>query len=68
MADVKKGDHVEWNTPQGKTEGTVEEVATEDTRVAGQKLKASDDDPRVIVKSAKSGKKAGHKPGSVEKK
>ena len=67
MADVKKGDHVEWNTPQGRTEGTVEKVVTEDTQVAGQKLKASDDDPRVIVKSDKSGKKAGHKPGSVKK-
>jgi hypothetical protein len=67
MADVRNGDHVEWNTPQGRTEGTVEKVVTDDTRVAGQKLKASDDDPRVIVKSDRSGKKAGHKPGSVKK-
>lgn len=28
---LKKGDPVSWNTPQGKTEGTVEKKLTEDT-------------------------------------
>jgi hypothetical protein len=64
----KKGDGVEWNTPQGRTKGHVEKVVTDDTQVAGQKLTASKDDPRVIVESDSSGKKAGHNPGSLDKK
>ena len=71
--DLKKGDKVEWNTPQGKTAGRVERKLTSDERIGnsgqkGTKVKASPDDPRYVVESEKSGKKAAHKPGSLEKK
>lgn len=66
--DLHKGDDVTWNTPQGKTEGKVVKKVASNTKVQGTKLSASKDDPRVIVKSDKSGKTAGHKPESVDKK
>jgi len=64
---VKKGDHVSWNTSQGKTEGTVEERKTDDFELYGKKRRASEDDPQVIVESDKSGKEAAHKESSVDK-
>ncbi len=73
MADeCKKGDKVEWNTPQGKTEGKVVEKVTEEKRIGnsgqkGTKVKGSDDDPRYLVESEKSGKQAAHKPGALDK-
>lgn len=67
MAEWKKGDKVRWNTSQGETHGTVVEVRTSDFSIEGTDLKASKDDPRIVVESAKSGKRAAHKPGSLKK-
>ena len=63
----KQGDKVAWKTPQGETEGTVEAVVTRTTKVKGHTAKATKDKPEVVVKSAKSGKKAVHKPGELKK-
>ena len=60
MASFHKGDHVRWNTSQGETSGTVVEVRTKDFTFDGQHFNASDGDPRYIVESDKSGKKAAH--------
>ena len=65
--DFKPGDKVEWNTPQGKTQGKVVEKLTSHTEVNGQSVAASDDDPRYVVESEKSGKRAAHKPDSLKK-
>ena len=65
--DFKPGDTVEWNTPQGKTKGKVVEKLTSRTEVSGQTVAASDDDPRYLVESEKSGKQAAHKPESLKK-
>jgi len=35
--------------------------------VGGQKVNASDDDPRYLVESEKSGREAAHKPGALSK-
>jgi hypothetical protein len=68
MADkFKKGDNVEWNTSQGKTEGSVVEKLTEPTDIKGHHVKASKDNPEYLVKSDKSGKEAAHKPESLKK-
>jgi Hypervirulence associated proteins TUDOR domain len=71
--DLKKGDRVEWNTPQGKTEGEVKEKVTGERRVGnegqkGAKVKGSEDDPRYVVESEKSGKQAAHRPEALDKK
>jgi hypothetical protein len=70
--ELKRGDKVEWNTPQGKTEGTVKEKVTGEKRVGnsgqkGTKVKGTKDDPRYVVESSKSGKQAAHKPGALKK-
>jgi len=65
--DLSKGDHVEWNTSQGKTEGTVVRKQTSDTHIKGHKVAASKDDPQYIVESDKTGAKAAHKPESLKK-
>lgn len=66
--DLKKGDKVEWNTSQGKTEGTVVKKQTSETHIKSHKVAATKDDPQYIVKSAKSGKEAAHKPDQIKKK
>ena len=70
---LKKGDKVESSTPQGKTEGQVKEKVTGERRVGndgqkGQRIKGSEDEPRYVVESDKSGKRAAHKPESLDKK
>lgn len=63
----KPGDKVSWDTPQGKTEGKVEKVVTSPTKVKGHTAKATKKHPEVLVKSAKSGKPAVHKPEELKK-
>ena len=63
--ELNQGDKVEWNTPQGKTRGTVKKKLTSETEVCGQKINASEDDPRCLVESEKSGKEAAHKPDAL---
>ena len=65
--ELTQGDKVEWNTPQGKTRGTVKKKLTSDTEVGGQKISASEDDPRYLLESEKSGKEAVHKPEALSK-
>lgn len=63
----KKGDHVTWTTAQGETDGTVEKVVTTTTTIKSHVAKATKEDPQVVVKSAKSGKQAVHKPDQLKK-
>lgn len=69
MADkFKKGDEVEWNTSQGKTEGTVRKKLTSETDIKDHHVAASKDNPEYLVESDKSGKEAAHKPEALKKK
>ncbi len=63
----KKGDKVQWGTPQGKTEGVVERIVSSTTKVKGHTAKATKDHPEVLVKSSKSGKEAIHRPEELKK-
>jgi hypothetical protein len=65
--EFDQGDMVEWNTPQDKTRGTVKKKLTSRTQVGGQTVAASEDEPRYLVESEKSGKEAAHKPDALEK-
>ena len=65
--EFKQGEKVEWNTLQGKTPGTVKKKLTSRTEVGGQTIAASEEDPRYLVQSEKSGKEAAHKPDALEK-
>ncbi|HEY0204095.1 MAG TPA: DUF2945 domain-containing protein [Acetobacteraceae bacterium] len=63
----KPGDKVKWGTSQGGTEGTVERKATSETHIKGHVAKPTKDEPQFVVKSAKSGKEAVHKPEDLKK-
>ena len=63
----KQGDAVRWGTAQGETHGTVEKVVRSTTKVKGHVAKATKEHPEVLVKSAKSGKEAVHKPEELKK-
>ena len=65
--DFKQGDRVNGNTPKGETYGKVKKVLTSSTEVGGQKINASEDDPRYLIESEKSGNEAAHKPDSLSK-
>ncbi|MGN6330134.1 MAG: DUF2945 domain-containing protein [Motilibacteraceae bacterium] len=66
--ELRKGEHVEWNSHGGKAEGVVEKKITSDTEAAGRTVRASKDDPQYLVKSEKSGGEAVHKPSALHKK
>jgi hypothetical protein len=63
----RKGDQVSWDTSQGRTHGNVERKLTSETQVKGQKISASEDDPRYLVKSDKTGELAAHKPKALKR-
>ena len=65
--EFEQGDQVQWNTPQGKTRGKVKKKLTSSTEVGGQKINATEDDPRHLIESEKSGKESAHKPDSLSK-
>ena len=67
MDKLKAGDKVKWNTSQGETHGTVEKKVTSTTRVKGYVAKPTKGAPEYLVKSAKSGKEAVHKPDALRK-
>ena len=66
-SDFNKGDKVKWNTSQGETKGEVKKTITSNTKIKDNKVKASKDNPKVVVESDKSGNKAAHKPDSLKK-
>ena len=65
--ELKHGDEVEWETSQGTTHGTVEKKLTSHTHVKGHVVAASEDEPQYLVRSAKSGELAAHKPDALKK-
>jgi DUF1365 family protein len=64
---LKAGDKVRWNTPQGKTHGRVKRKLTEDTKVGGQQIRASETEPRYLVVSDKTEAEAAHAPEALER-
>lgn len=64
--EFKKGDKVEWKTPQGTTTGVVKKKLTSPTDIKGHHVAASQDNPEYLVESD-TGKEAAHKPDSLKK-
>lgn len=61
----KKGQKVHWKSLPGYVEGEVVEIVHEEKEVEGKQVKASTDDPRIVLKSDSSGKICMHKPDAV---
>jgi len=62
---MKIGDKVSWETPQGRTRGKIVEKKTTDFQLARHKFNASDDEPKFVVESDKTGAKAAHSPDAL---
>ncbi len=67
MKRLKKGDHVAWETSQGKTSGTVKKKLTAPRMIKGHKVAASPENPEYLVESDKSGEEAAHKAEALKK-
>ena len=67
MKELKKGDHVSWQTSQGKTRGKIVRKLTEPMEIKGHHVAASSENPEYLVKSEKTGKRAAHKPSALTK-
>ncbi len=65
--DLKPGDHVTWDTSQGKTQGVVKKKLTSPTDIKKHHVAASPENPEYLVESEKSGKEAAHKPEELHK-
>jgi hypothetical protein len=61
----EKGQKVQWHSLPGYIDGEVVEVVYEEKEVDGKKVKGSQEDPRVVLKSDSSGKICVHKPEAV---
>jgi len=66
-SSLKPGDHVSWETSQGKTRGKVVRKLTAKSRIKGHKIQASKQNPQYLVKSGKTGAKAAHKRAALKK-
>jgi hypothetical protein len=66
--DFKEGDRVIWKSHGGNAEGDVLQKITDESELAGRKVRASKDDPQYLVRSDKSGGEAVHKPSALTKK
>ena len=67
MTNIEVGDRVSWDSPQARTQGKVVERKTKDFQLDGRKWKASEDEPKLVVESEKTGAKAAHEPSALNK-
>lgn len=65
---LRKGTAVEWNTPQGPTQGRITEKKTRDFELDGNQHRASEADPQYVVESARTGARAAHKASALTEK
>jgi len=65
--EFRKGDRVTWSSHGGSAEGEVVRRITEDTELAGRQVRASKEEPQYLVRSAKSGGEAVHKPSALRR-
>ncbi len=63
----KKGDRVRWHASQGTVHGTVEATLIGRTTIGEHVVAASKTHPQVLVRSAKTGAVAAHRPDAIEK-
>ncbi len=62
-----RGDEVAWKSRGRTIEGTVLEKLTAPMEIEGHHVAASPENPEYLVKSAKTGAKAAHKPTALKK-
>ncbi len=65
--EFKPGDHVEWSSIRGKTQGKVKDKITQEKKISKHKVRASSESPQYEVASDSTGKHAAHKPETLKK-
>ncbi|MEU9951439.1 DUF2945 domain-containing protein [Streptomyces sp. NPDC047939] len=65
---LSKGDDVTWRSHGHDVEGSVTRKVQKRGQAAGRTVDASKEDPQYEVRSAKTGKKAVHRPESLRRK
>jgi hypothetical protein len=63
----KRGDRVEWSFRGRTVTGKVRRRLTARTEVAGRVVAASNDDPRYLVRSDRSGKETTRRPSALRR-
>jgi hypothetical protein len=66
MEKPKAGDRVSWKSHGGEAHGTVVRKQTSPTRIKGQKVAASAEEPQFIVETDE-GKQAAHKAEALKR-
>ena len=64
--DFKAGDKVSWNSHGSEAHGKVVRKQTSPTTIKGHEVKASKDNPQLIVETNE-GKRAAHKPDALSR-
>ncbi|NRQ48869.1 DUF2945 domain-containing protein [Aeromicrobium stalagmiti] len=62
---MKVGDRVSWDTSQGRTHGKIVDKKTKDFQLDGRQWKASEDEPKYVVESEKTGARAAHEASAL---
>jgi hypothetical protein len=69
MSDKTKalhpGDRVTWSSSEGAIRGTVVKKLNKATKIKGHRVAASPENPEYLVRSAKTGALAAHKPEAL---
>jgi hypothetical protein len=65
--ELKRGDRVAWTFRGRRVVGTVRRILTSRVVVNGQVVAASEDDPRYVVRSEKSGKETTRRRGALRR-
>ena len=65
--ELKRGDHVEWNSEAGRVRGAVQKKLTSEITFKGYKRHASREEPQYIIKSDKTDHLAIHKGSALKK-
>ena len=66
-SDLKRGDHVEWNSEAGRVRGTIQKKVTSEITFKGYKRHASKEEPQYLIKSDKTNHVAMHKGSALKK-
>lgn len=67
IESLEKRAHMAWETPPGKTGGTVQEKLASPTTIKHHKVTASKKNPEYLVETTKSKKLVAHQPETLDK-
>jgi hypothetical protein len=67
MAELKKGDRVEWSFRGHRVVGVVQRKLTRRTEIDGRTVAATAEEPRYLLKTERTGKRVTHRAAVLKK-